>query len=93
MEDTNNINEYIQVNDICISKINKYIEINDRCISILKALQEKKWIWKRCITLFSRYSKYLFSPDLNSAKLGLVRFFFKPQYANIFNALFKLRFE
>ena len=44
MEDTNSINEYIQVNDICISKINKYIEINDRCISILKALQEKKWI-------------------------------------------------
>ena len=42
MEDTNNINEYIEVNDKCISKINKYIEINDKCISILKALQEKK---------------------------------------------------
>ena len=52
MEDTNNINEYIQVNDICISKINKYIEINDRCISILKALQEKNGFEKDVLHYF-----------------------------------------
>ena len=57
MEDTNNINEYIEVNDKCISKINKYIEINDKCSSILKALQEKK-IDLKTITLFFKRSPY-----------------------------------